>query len=216
MTATANRVQKVISWGLVGIVTFEVVIRGLSFFTMYVQTDPRIQAAEWLTQHRLSSDHILLPDKDPNSALFLIRAPEQVHFFNFYALSGDLPEADAEYPSDISQLSQLLTQVQYIVVPSQRVYSSAFRLPHRFPNEARFFEALFSGELHFTPEFQASTTTCLLPSITYPIIRTWLCPLPQATTEETFTVYDHPTVSIWKKHLPLTADNYEKILLDRY
>ncbi|MEP7286767.1 MAG: DUF2298 domain-containing protein [Chloroflexota bacterium] len=95
-----------------------------------------------------------------------------------------------------------LDQSDYFTISSNRFYDTVTRLPLRYPMSIAFYKALFSGQLGF----DLIKTVTSYPSIgnfeiadqylpTYtapPIFNEW-------ESEEAFSVYDHPTVFIFKK-----------------
>lgn len=194
--AAARRIiPAALFWVLTVALLLDIGIRGLLFFSIYTRIDPRVQASQWLFEHIQPDEQILVQDKDPNAILFWLTFPEQTTFFNFYALSGTLDEANTTQATSLEQLAHQLTQTDWIVVPSQRIYASALRLPEHFPHEAAFFGALFERKLGFVQTVQTPPH-----------------PLSADNAEETFTVYDYPTITMWHKQHPYSAAEYEKIL----
>jgi 4-amino-4-deoxy-L-arabinose transferase-like glycosyltransferase len=93
----------------------------------------------------------------------------------------NLPSADYYhdfYSHDQDKLSNNLSAAEYIVVPSRRVFKNGI-MP-------TYYEKLFSGELGFTlvKEFRPNTDFLLDPEL----------------AEETWSVFDRPTVRIYKRY----------------
>jgi hypothetical protein len=79
------------------------------------------------------------------------------------------------------------------------------RLPKLFPVTSNFYIALFNGSLGFKQiqEFHS-----------YPMlsIGNWKAEFPDETAEETWSVFDHPVIRIFKKTQQLSNENYAKFL----
>ena len=102
------------------------------------------------------------------------------------------PEYDYDFYNDNyspNELAQILTKSNYILVPSRRVFKN-----YSFP----YHQNLFNGELGFS-------------------IKKVFQPFPDfllnsENAEETWTVFDRPTLRLYQKNKPFSADDYEKIL----
>lgn len=82
-----------------------------------------------------------------------------------------------------------LSQAQYIILSSNRLYLSIPRIPKRFPFTIRYYQMLFSGELGFDLVESFSS---------YPNL--FGIEFNDDYSEEPFTVYDHPKVLVFKKN----------------
>ena len=98
-----------------------------------------------------------------------------------FSFGGDTPER-------IELLISGLDQVDYVIETSNKFYDSLPRTPARFPQTTRYYETLFDGSLGFelVETFQNQPS---LFGIT----------IDDTSAEEAFTLYDHPTVFIWRK-----------------
>ena len=96
------------------------------------------------------------------------------------------------WPDDKKKLNDTLTKLEatsYIILSSNRLFESIPRLPHRFPFTIEYYKMLFDGRLGFNMVHEEHS---------YPNI--FGVEFSTASAEETFTVYDHPTVYIFKKN----------------
>jgi hypothetical protein len=91
-------------------------------------------------------------------------------------------------PDKLNRMVENLTQANYVILSSNRLYDSIPRLPVRYPMTSRYYQLLFSGQLGFE-RVQDFTS--------YP---TFLgIQIPDQGAEESFSVYDHPRVQIFQK-----------------
>ncbi|MFN8376631.1 MAG: DUF2298 domain-containing protein [Anaerolineae bacterium] len=108
-----------------------------------------------------------------------------------------------------------LNYSDYITISSNRFYDSETRNPERFPMTTRYYDALFSGELGYelvavfdeTFEFGPfRVSDQYLPIYDAP---RWL---NEFESDESFHVYDHPAVFIFRKTADYSAENAAAIL----
>lgn len=194
--------------GIIAFLCFEIVFRGLSFATLYHTVDTRQLAADWVRLNTFPRDRILSEIFDPNIIPFNAARGNQITLFNMYELD--------EVSERGTDLATLLEEIDYILLPSDRVYASALRLPDRFPIAAAYYNALFSGELGFERMYAQEPHLCLLPpTVTDNLparVATFLCPINTGQAEGTFYVFDHPSVYVYKKTQFLNAEEYEILL----
>lgn len=140
-----------------------------------------------------------------------------------------LPMFDPDTTDKWAHLSQMLHAADYVVLSSNRVYGSTGRIPARYPYTATYYRALFSGTLGF----EKITEFTSRPGIPVPMLRLCIrppgfsygdgiraitgCPANRLTiiddyAEETFTVYDHPTVSIFQNIRKLPAEDLFRLI----
>ena len=100
-------------------------------------------------------------------------------------------------------LASALAQSDYIVLSSNRLYGSIPRLPWRYPVTIRYYDLLFAGKLGFETVYDATVSPSLGP---------WR--IDDQHADESFTVYDHPRVTIFRKTQPLTVDQLRPLFAD--
>jgi hypothetical protein len=148
-----------------------------------LSTDSRIAALEYAVKNIPTNAYILSEPSDLGVLPFQDAFPD-FNTFNFYDL--------AAYSSDATplQLKQQLAAARYILLPSQRILQSRMQNPKRFPKGHTFYESLLSGKLGFKKIYE---TPCdIFCKITY-------LGDPVYWWEQTATVFDHPTVMLFKK-----------------
>jgi len=88
---------------------------------------------------------------------------------------------------------QAMRRSDYIVLATPRLYGAVRRLPWRYPVEIKYYELLFSGKLGFELAYV---------SMSYPSIWGFTFvddPDAERGADESFSVYDHPKVLIYRK-----------------
>lgn len=104
-----------------------------------------------------------------------------------------LPLYDPDTPEKWEKINALLTNIDYLILSSNRLYGSIPKVPERYPLTSRYYQDLFSGKLGFKKTAEFSSYPCFPPGQNY------LFCFNDDSSEEAFTVYDHPKVIIFKK-----------------
>jgi len=181
---------------LVSLVLF--VLPGVVFSTIYFRPDIRFTASEWISKNIPSGAKVLSETGNAIDIPLPRRSPAERDeggpnispvSFDFYHLYDN--------QELFNQLLNYLETSDYIFVPSRRIFANHQKLASEFPKTAKYYELLFSGKLGFTetkvfhpfPQFQIN----------------------DEQGEETFTVFDHPTIRIYEKSTPLTKKQYEEL-----
>jgi hypothetical protein len=180
------------------------VIPGLAYLTIYQTPDVRYKASEWIFKNVKSDAYIL--QETANVVDIPIPSPDmknipttsyQYFSFNFYDV-----DADSSYQP---QLREHVRNADYIFVPSRRIFANhtcvrrdidACRaLRNKYPILNEYYDSLFNGELGFE---QVAVFT------SYPRIEFFgktILEFPDEVAEETWTVFDHPVIRIFKRKL---------------
>lgn len=161
-------------------------IWAVSFLSIYGQLHSRVTASEWIYQQIPAGAKLTSEEWDDSLPLPLpqFRKNYQIISLSLYAI---------ETTEKWQKITHQLTQADYIILSSNRLWGSIPRLPERYPVTTLYYQLLFSGHLGFKKVAQFSSPPCL--KIGRFILWCW----PEDKAEESFTVYDHPTVMIFKK-----------------
>lgn len=159
------------------------------FVSIYFIPHTRISATNWILSHIPKSSHIAVEHWDDR--LPLIESKEfQIHELPIY----DLPDDENKW----KLIQKSLDNSQYLIVASNRLYAPLQRLSECskyfacYPKTAQYYQSLFSETLGFkkVAEFTA-----------YPKIKIFNIEfqINDSSADESFTVYDHPKIIIFKK-----------------
>lgn len=183
----------------------------LLFLSIYLNTHTRISASEWI--YNTIPPGSTLSHEHWDDALPLNLSPEQ---HNGLYLSEEI---EMYYPDTVEKwnmISEKLSTVDYLVLSSNRVYGSLTSAPEKFPLSTQFYQLLFEGKAGFIPIKQfvsrpsfsiPGVSLCLnIPSFVYGHIDQSIFSCEPNTisiiddyAEESFTVYDHPKVTIFQR-----------------
>ncbi len=176
---------------LIGILLGGTALWALTFSTIYAQPHTRVRASEWIYAHIPSGATLGVEHWDDRLPLTLPgQHPDQRYRFVTLTWYDDRsPEDTFRY------LVESLAQVDYLVLSSDRLAGSIPRLPWRYPVTSEYYRLLASGELGFELVYEGKAESRLGP-----------LGLDDYAADESFTVYDHPHVRIYRKTRALTLE----------
>lgn len=178
----ARRVSKPVRKIVLGLVF----IWPVAFISIYIYTHPRVSASEWIFKNIPESAVILSEHWD--DALPLPLKP------NSYRIE-QLPVFAPDTPEKVATVETMMRSADYYILSSNRGWGSITKAPERYPFMAPLYEKL----LHNKTEYQLVKVFESYPSFRYlgiPI------EFPDGSADESFTVYDHPVVMIFKNIKP--------------
>lgn len=155
----------------------------LSYFvTSHVRMDTRIEASHWVKENIPTNSNTISEIYDMGIVPFN-QYLRNISLLNFYDLDR-IPDIKS------SELESFLSKSEYIILPSQRILKTRLLNENKFPVGNKFYTNLFNGQLGFKKIYE---TPCdIFCKITY-------LGNPVFSFEETASVFDRPTVFIFKK-----------------
>lgn len=159
----------------------------LAFMNIYTKSNTRVLASNWIYQN-IPLDKTLAVE----------------HWDDQLPLGGSpyktitLPLYDPDTPQKWQMINENLKKINYIIIASNRLYVPLQKLTdckknssyHCYPLTSEYYKKLFSGSLGFAKIVEFEN----LPTI--PLLN---IPINDQNADESFTVYDHPKVMIFKK-----------------
>ncbi len=185
---------------------------GATYYVFYQVTSggPLTLAGETMTLETSWDDALPLrvDDYDPLGGIY---AP----------LNLELYEPDT--PAKREKMLEILSQVNYIVVPSNRAYDAMPRLPLRYPMTLKYYQALFncdcSGDAMEALAARAKPPLASRGPLGFELVATFESyptfgpfSISDQLADESFTVYDHPKVMIFKKSADFSLERVRAIL----
>ncbi len=185
------------------------------FTRIYKMPHARVQTSHWIYNtiphgsritYEIWDDAVPVSIGNDNSSLYHIEG---------------LSLYDPDSVNKWKTITRILEQSDYIAITSNRLWRSLYALRDRFPHTARYYELLFSGSLGFINVSTITSYPCLIPgSFGFTDSKTNLIPPPFSFTttnncllalnddgaEESFTVYDHPKVILFKNTMRYTKN----------
>ncbi|MFZ2025653.1 MAG: glycosyltransferase family 39 protein [Microgenomates group bacterium] len=184
-THTLSRNKSVLIYG---ICTGIILLWTMTFMTIYTVPNTRVTATAWIKTNIAKGAVIALEHWD--DAL-------PIGFASLYAVRElALYETDTNEKWDT--VNQVLSETDYIIIASNRLYTPLMKLTNcsRLPKDkcykttAMYYHKLFSGSLGFTKVATFEN---------YPTLPFTNMQINDSVADESFTVYDHPKIMIFKK-----------------
>lgn len=174
---------------------FFTVIWSAMFFSIYTKEDIRISATNWIQENIRTGSFILTESRN------MLEVPLTGNYkkvvFDFYDLD--------QKPLMLNELSKNIRGADYFIIQGRRIYKNHQRLADQYPLINNFYFNLFQGTLGFTKltEF-TSYPELSISGISFEI--------PDEDAEETWSVFDHPRIIVFKKQYNLPEEKLLMIL----
>lgn len=123
---------------------------------------------------------------------------------NYRKITFDFYELD-ENPLMSEKLTQDLMSSDYFIIQGRRIYKNHQRFPDNYPLVNNFYTNLFNGKLGFTKLIEFTSN----PQLTLGNFR---FEIPDEDAEETWSVFDHPKIIVFKKEFNLPKDKLLSII----
>jgi len=185
----------------------------IAFLSIYSKPHSAVQLSQWINQYV------------PEGATIA-----KEHWEEGLPDLGRYKKVDLQmYEPDTSQklehIVSTLTEADYIVFYSNRLYGAIPRLPDRYPMAADYYKKLFGGELGYSLIAHRSSYPTLLgvrieddtfarPGLPAPFLTSDQpsIALSLGHADESFTVYDHPLVMLFKKDETFSQERTRDVL----
>ncbi|MDQ3856817.1 MAG: DUF2298 domain-containing protein, partial [Chloroflexota bacterium] len=169
----------------------------LAFTRVYMGEHPWITASRWITREVPAGSTLGVEHWDAQLPWGVPVDPGRYQHFQIEMYDDLRPEQKLE------QVKRALQQSDYIVLASNRLYDSIPRSPWRYAVASRYYDLLFEERLGFVRAQQFRVAPSLGP-----------VSIPDQHADESFTVYDHPTVTIFRKVRELRPWEYQSLFHD--
>ena len=213
-----------LDYWIIGLLVFICLLPGLAFFSIYIHPDTRIQASELIYENIPDKSYVLSETANVIDIPLHLTNNQQLTTNNYTVISFDFYHMDENHKL-FEELTKHLEMADYIFIPSRRIFANHMTQQVKYPLTTKYYQLLFSGRLGFKKVAEISSFPCLFPKI--PLInpdgnipedsvyrnQNDLCAISSdEKAEETFTVFDHPVIRIYKKTLPFYTEQYKRML----
>ncbi|MBF6600282.1 MAG: glycosyltransferase family 39 protein [Dehalococcoidia bacterium] len=179
----------------VSVVVLMTLFMGLAFYHIYSQPVTRADASRWIYQN-VPAGSVIGHESWDDVVPYEVggATPRNYGSVTFDNFSPDTPQR-------VQQLLSNIDQVDYIALASGRVSETVTRVPAAWPVTSRYYAALADGSLGFRKVAEFNS---------YPEL--FGIKLNDTGAEESYTVYDHPKVIIYKKTSAYSAAKARQVL----
>lgn len=169
---------------------------GLAFTSIYRHEHTRVAASRWIYQNVRPAKLFVNETWDDG-------LPLPLPGFDPAEYGGPQPNlVGPDNPAKVEEIVKALEGADGVAITSNRGYGSLTRIPDVFPMTRAYYSALFEGRLGFR---------CVADFTSYPTLGP--LSIPDDSSEEAFTVYDHPRVLLFRKTPEFSPGRARAILL---
>ncbi len=174
---------------ILGASSIGILVWCLAFITIYTTENTRIQATDWINDYIREGSVLAVEHWDDRIPVFDNGKYQYVEMTLY-----DRPDDDVKW----DRLNSNLERAEYIIIASNRLYTPLQRLNdckkylYCFPKTDQYYKNLLSGN----SEFQKVAEFTSYPHIT---LGPWKLEIIDDLADESFTVYDHPKIMIFRK-----------------
>jgi 4-amino-4-deoxy-L-arabinose transferase-like glycosyltransferase len=177
------------------IILIFITINGALYTKIYLSPNTRVQASEYIYQTIPAGAFIAGEHWDDNLPISIENLGSSASY-----KSTQASVYDPDSLQKVNQLSENLSQSDYFIISSRRVYQSILNNEKLYPYTSNFYKKLFAEKLGFILEKKFTN---------YPYF------LSDNFADETFQSYDHPPVLIFKNTSKLKAKELEALILNK-
>ena len=211
----------------IALVLLTTALHAIAFVNIYSEKHSSITASEWIYKNvpagsTYATEHWeegMPKDVTIDGRRFTRQT------LGYRELKLNLYEPDT--PTKLGSIVSVLREADYIIFFSNRLYGTIPRLPERYPLTSKYYNLLFGEQLGFELEaafakypnlFGIYLTDDTLSDPGLPTPRLLSRPLNPGIqinlgrADESFTVYDHPKVLVFKKTRQLSNGEYRDLL----
>lgn len=209
----------------IGLVVLGTAFWALAYVRVYTEPHTADRASAWIYQH-IPAGAVLATEHWEEGLPVPLRLDDRLYTPEQYRrLTLNLYEPDDE--RKYRHLVETLQQADYILFFSNRLYGTIPRLPDRYPLTTRYYQLLFGEQLGFELVAVFATYPNLFglalvddtlsdPGLPTPRLLRDFRPAPLVLNlgraDESFSVYDHPKVLIFRKRTTLSEADLRLLL----
>ncbi len=189
---------------LVAVILGATIFWALAFvFGVYGTDHSWIIASRWIYEHVPDGSVLASEHWDDDLPLGLPEPGANIGAHGYRLV--ELPMYEDDNESKYQLLRSKLSEADYVILSTNRLYGAIPRLPERYPMSTRYYQLLFAGELGFEKVAEFATYPRLGPFV-----------FNDDAADESFTVYDHPKPIVFQKVRELSAMEWESLLGDSW
>lgn len=197
----------------------------VSFLSVYTNQNSRVAANTWIYTHIKQQSVIAWEHWDDPMPFPM----NELSPSNYQQIQ--LPSFDPDDHEKPGKISTVLAKSDYLILSSNRAYGAINRADKRFPFMNNFYRKLFSGKLGYTvaaqfvsrPTLPFPAPLCIrIPGFYYGYLSRTVescehrgIQIIDDYADETFTVYDHPKVIIFRNIRHHSAQDLTRLMYER-
>lgn len=165
-----------------------------AYMTVFQRPSTRITASKWIFEAIPADSRLLTEHWDD-------RLPTGLSGFSVNYEFTEMTNYEPDNQVKLDQLSKNLADGDYIILSSRRLYGSIGQNPDRYPLTSYYYQQLFAEKLGYTLVARFDSYPQLGPLV-----------INDDGAEETFQIYDHPTIFIFQNTGRYSAEQLKNLL----
>ena len=191
---------------LLAVVLGYAALYAVAWVQLYRQPHPYRVASEWIFANIPQGSVLVGPHWDDRLPLS-IPGKDAPRYYTMEGSQSELPFYERDTREKLSIVLRRMAKADYIVFPTARISDSIPRVPDEYPYTSALLQLLWAEKLGFSFEKSVKDRPSFL-GVTF----------NDDLADESFSVYDHPKVVIFKNQERLSEDQMRERILnaDRY
>lgn len=194
------KISQPVAFGVSILVMGGTLCYAFAFSSIYSKPNSRVTASLWIYNNIPAGSTLANEHWDDWMPIGGLNGKDSYGDGGMYK-SVEMTNYDDDTLDKLNMFVNNLTAADYVILSSNRLYDSIPRLPMRYPMTIRYYQLLFGGQLGFQRIAEFTS---------YPTL--FGIQFPDQVAEESFSVYDHPRVQIFKKTAAFNADQVRQLL----
>jgi len=197
-TARRSPLWRWLAGGIAAIALLGAILWSLAYVNgVYNDTHPWIKASRWIYANIPTGSTIAWEQWD-DSLPYDLPEPESYRGRYRFIDWGPFEEDTAE---KFERLKSTLREADVLALSSNRIYGAVDNLPARYPMTNRYYQLLFDGQLGYELALEEFNSPRLLGIA-----------IDDRAADESFTLYDHPRVLVFRKVRELSDAEWDALL----
>lgn len=192
--STIYKKNKIIGKVLIAISVIITFLWAVSYISIYMRPQTRYSASVWMYQHIKQDDKVYTEHWDDGLPITIEGVKKSIS-------TEQLTIYDNEFNEKAQYYADKLSTGNYVILVTRRLYGTLIFLPKEYPTTSTYYKKLFNGQLGYKKVAEFSS---------YPNL--FGISINDDASEESFQVYDHPKILIFKNISHFTKQRLMKAL----
>lgn len=169
---------------LAGVAVYSVVY-AVAFVRLYSMEHPSVVASRWIYENVPAGSRFVAPHWDDRVPVGIPGKAPSIYVFE--GRDNELPFYEKDTPQNLDLLARRFSTTDYIAFATPRIADSIPRIPEEYPNTTALLRLLWGEKLGFTLVKSVKNRPSFLGAT-----------FQDDLADESFSVYDHPKVTIFQ------------------
>jgi len=197
--ALLKRTSKIVAWLPVIVIILITILPTFGLLGIYSNEHTYRLASAWAYENIPAGSTIVGVHWDDKVPVDLPGRPSQQ--YQMWSKQEELPLYEEDNDAKLKIVYEMFAKADYIIFPTDRLPGSILHAESLFPLTSNFIRLLYAEKLGFDLVETVKLTPTFLG-----------LKFPNSVADESFTVYDHPRVSVFKKTSQVSSDTFYSLI----